>query len=156
MSPFPLSFLFFGVKTWWLERDNFTYGSDKNDLFVVGHYTQLVWHASHQLGCGLAFCKDAKPRPFYNYVCNYCPIGNHMQAIGHPYENGTSCSACPGHCKADKLCTNACPYGDLWVNCKDLAKTFKGWLCDTRTRKGIIRRKHCRATCLCEGKITFP
>ncbi|KAF2367958.1 Cysteine-rich secretory protein [Trinorchestia longiramus] len=147
---------FFAVKTWWLEKDNFTYGSEKNDLFVVGHYTQLVWHASHQMGCGLAFCKDAKPRPFYNYVCNYCPIGNHLQAIGHPYDRGPSCSACPGHCKADKLCTNACPFGDLWVNCKDLARTFKGWLCDSKTKKGIERRKHCRATCRCEGKITFP
>ncbi|KAK8745572.1 hypothetical protein OTU49_000268 [Cherax quadricarinatus] len=65
---------FFAVKTWWLEKDNFTYGGSKNDLFVVGHYTQMVWHASHQMGCGLAHCAHAKPKPFYNYVCNYCPM----------------------------------------------------------------------------------
>lgn len=65
---------FFAVKTWWLEKDNFTYGGNNNDLHVIGHYTQMVWHATHEVGCGLAYCAHAYPRPFYNYVCNYCPM----------------------------------------------------------------------------------
>ncbi|XP_071551268.1 cysteine-rich secretory protein 2-like [Panulirus ornatus] len=146
---------FFAVKTWWLEKDNFTYGG-KNDLYVIGHYSQMVWHTSHQLGCGLAFCHDAKPRPFYNYVCNYCPIGNFPDSLATPYERGAPCSACPGHCKAKRLCTNSCPYGDLWVNCKELDQAFHQWLCNTRTTEGLERLRHCRATCRCKGKITYP
>jgi hypothetical protein len=44
------------VKTWYSERDNFTYGSPNNDLHVVGHYTQMVWGATHRVGCGFARC----------------------------------------------------------------------------------------------------
>lgn len=147
---------FFAVKTWWLEKDNFTYGGSKNDLFVVGHYTQMVWHASHQMGCGLAHCAHAKPKPFYNYVCNYCPIGNYLQRLARPYDKGPPCSSCPSHCKAKRLCTNSCPYGDLWINCKELDLAFHTWLCHTKTKEGLERLRHCRATCLCKGKITYP
>jgi len=147
---------FFAAKTWWLERDNFTFGSSGNDLFVVGHYTQMVWHSSHQLGCGIAYCPNAKPLPFYNYVCNYCPIGNFLHSLGRPYSAGAPCQGCPGHCRARRLCTNACPYGDLWINCGDLARALRGWLCDTRTRQGLARRRNCQATCRCQGKIKFP
>lgn len=34
-------FRLFALKTWFLERHNFTYGSHRNDLDVVGHYTQV-------------------------------------------------------------------------------------------------------------------
>ncbi|XP_068226914.1 cysteine-rich secretory protein 2-like [Palaemon carinicauda] len=146
---------FFAVKTWWLEKDLFTYGGT-NDIFAVGHYTQMVWHSSHEVGCGLAFCANAKPKPFYNYVCNYCPIGNYLESLSKPYKSGTPCSDCPGQCKADKLCTNSCPYGDLWVNCKELDYAFHNWLCNTKTKEGRQRFRNCRATCLCKGKITFP
>ena len=67
------NYRFFAVKTWWLEKELFKYNGT-NDLFAVGHYTQLVWHSSHQLGCGLAFCPSKSKRPFFNYVCNYCPM----------------------------------------------------------------------------------
>jgi Cysteine-rich secretory protein family len=46
----------FAIKTWFLEKHNFTYGSPKNNLFEVGHYTQMVWAASHKVGCGFARC----------------------------------------------------------------------------------------------------
>ncbi|XP_055546084.1 cysteine-rich venom protein TEL1-like isoform X2 [Wyeomyia smithii] len=66
----------FALRTWFLERQNFTYGSHKNDLVAVGHYTQMVWAASHKVGCGLAKCARGGPtgKPYFNYVCNYCPI----------------------------------------------------------------------------------
>ncbi|KAG0730596.1 Cysteine-rich secretory protein 2 [Chionoecetes opilio] len=141
--------------TWWLEKDHFTYGGS-NDLKRVGHYTQLVWHSSHQLGCGLAHCTDARPTPFFNYVCNYCPIGNFPERIGRPYDSGSPCSGCQGKCKGRRLCTNSCPYGDLWMNCKALQRSVPGWLCDSRTKKGLERRRYCRATCKCKGKIVYP
>lgn len=77
-------FRLFALRTWFLERNNFTYGSHRNDLNVVGHYTQMVWAASHKVGCGLAKCASGGPKnkPFFNYVCNYCPMwvvsSNHL------------------------------------------------------------------------------
>ncbi|XP_042866363.1 cysteine-rich secretory protein 2-like [Penaeus japonicus] len=147
---------FFAVKTWWLEKDNFTYGGSNNDLHVIGHYTQMVWHATHEVGCGLAYCPHASPTPFYNYVCNYCPMGNYMHVLSTPYERGPPCSACPGHCKAKKLCTNSCPYGDIWINCKELNAAYHDWLCNTKTKEGLERFRYCRATCSCKDAITFP
>lgn len=36
----------------------------------------MVWAASHKVGCGLSKCARGGPRnkPFFNYVCNYCPM----------------------------------------------------------------------------------
>lgn len=69
-------FRLFAMQTWFIERHNFTYGSDRNFLHVIGHYTQMVNAATHKVGCGLTRCKSGGPRgkPFYNYVCNYCPM----------------------------------------------------------------------------------
>lgn len=133
---------FFAVKTWYLEKDNFTYGG-VNDIGVVGHYTQLVWYSSHKVGCGFHYCGHAKPRPYYNYVCNYCPIGNYPDRISKPYKKGKPCSGCEGACKYKKLCTNACPYGDLWMNCQELNATWHKWLCHGNSFD------QCKATCLC-------
>ena len=48
------------------------------DLHEIGHYTQLVWDASHKVGCGMGRChmakKDGGLREYFLYVCNYCPM----------------------------------------------------------------------------------
>nr|XP_023018446.1 cysteine-rich secretory protein 2-like isoform X1 [Leptinotarsa decemlineata] len=70
---------FFAVQTWWLEKNQFTYGRP-NNITIIGHYTQMVWAASHEVGCGIAKCyhygnyKHTKAKLYYNYVCNYCPM----------------------------------------------------------------------------------
>ncbi|CAG2060094.1 unnamed protein product [Timema podura] len=146
---------FFAIKTWFLERLNFTYGANHNDLEVVGHYTQLVWASSHRVGCGFAKCHrgGARGKPFYNYVCNYCPIGNFRERLGRPYKKGKPCSKCPGHCRLEKLCTNSCPSADLWANCRDLNSTWHTWLCNDHSTEGRDRHKYCKATCNCNNKI---
>ena len=51
------------------------------DLHEIGHYTQLVWDATHRVGCGVERCHMAAAeggrgalREYFLYVCNYCPM----------------------------------------------------------------------------------
>ncbi|XP_063700143.1 cysteine-rich venom protein-like [Culicoides brevitarsis] len=147
----------FAMQTWFIERHNFTYGSNRNHLHVVGHYTQMVNAATHKVGCGLTRCKSGGPRgkPFYNYVCNYCPIGNHPDRLGTPYMRGKPCSACPHACLSRdiRLCTNECNAADKLSNCKELYQRFPGWLCNEVTKEGLERHDNCKATCTCRGRI---
>lgn len=39
---------------------------------TCGHYTQLVWSATQEVGCGHAECEDGAQL----WVCNYSPPGN--------------------------------------------------------------------------------
>ncbi len=44
---------------------------DSSNVAQVGHYTQLVWRDSRQVGCGKAECQGR-----VIIVCNYSPPGN--------------------------------------------------------------------------------
>ena len=46
-------------------------GKCKND--VCGHYTQLVWSKTSEIGCGMAKCGNQEI-----WVCNYNPPGNYI------------------------------------------------------------------------------
>lgn len=41
---------------------------------VCGHYTQVVWRATTDIGCGQAVCPDNSQI----WVCNYTPQGNYV------------------------------------------------------------------------------
>jgi len=84
------------IKNWHSEVSAFTYGST-NDLYKVGHYTQVVNSNAMAIGCGYAYCPT---RYKHTYVCNYS-FG--QSNINEPYNDGDSCKDCPGHC-TDKLC----------------------------------------------------
>ena len=49
-----------------------------HDLHDIGHYTQLVWDATHKVGCGVDRChmelKGGRRQQYFLYVCNYCPM----------------------------------------------------------------------------------
>lgn len=142
---------FFAIKSWYDEREDFIFGNN-NHTAVVGHYTQLVWAASHKVGCGFAICGSSKTQIWYNYVCNYCPGGNYKSKLGKPYKKGKPCSDCPGKCSKN-LCLNPCFYINEYSNCDDLTSRIKN-----SCKKGSDYRNACRASCSCKNKIydKFP
>uniref|UniRef100_A0A8C7ZBJ8 SCP domain-containing protein n=1 Tax=Oryzias sinensis TaxID=183150 RepID=A0A8C7ZBJ8_9TELE len=75
------------------------YGVGSINGGVVGHYTQVVWCNSNQIGCAMAYCPNSTYK--YFYVCHYCPPGNYQ--LSRPYKSGPSCADCPSACE-NKLC----------------------------------------------------
>ncbi|NXN33385.1 PI16 inhibitor, partial [Nycticryphes semicollaris] len=75
---------------------------------MCGHYTQVVWASTHQIGCGSKFCEKIEgieTEDMYLLVCNYYPPGN-MKGR-KPYSEGPSCSQCPeGRVCVNSLCGN--------------------------------------------------
>lgn len=64
------------VDLWASEKEHFHPGIFPDisiDGEVVGHYTQIVWRNTEQLGCGGATGSDG----FYRLVCRYDPPGNY-------------------------------------------------------------------------------
>nr|XP_020497167.1 cysteine-rich venom protein TEL1-like [Labrus bergylta] len=100
------------IDSWYSEVKDWEYGVGSINDGVVGHFTQVVWYKSHELGCGLAYCPDSRFK--YFYVCHYCPAGNYN--LARPYKNGDSCADCPDNCD-NGLCTKPCPYNDNFGNC---------------------------------------
>ncbi|XP_022708242.1 cysteine-rich secretory protein 2-like [Varroa jacobsoni] len=99
----------FAIRVWDIEKHNFSYGGIRNNsIGLNGHYTQLVWASSNKVGCGYSPCQmkfQNTTRVFHNYVCNYCPIGNHPLTRDYPYKSGAPCASCPSSCRGGRLCS---------------------------------------------------
>lgn len=62
------------VDAWASERVN--YNHESNTCLsgkVCGHYTQLVWKNTTEVGCAVAICSDTQEQI---WVCRYLPAGN--------------------------------------------------------------------------------
>uniref|UniRef100_A0A8C5E1J7 SCP domain-containing protein n=1 Tax=Gouania willdenowi TaxID=441366 RepID=A0A8C5E1J7_GOUWI len=59
------------IQSWYDEEKNWRYGVGSVNGGEVGHFTQLVWYKSNQIGCAMAHCPNAGYK--YFYVCHYCP-----------------------------------------------------------------------------------
>ncbi|KAG9344634.1 hypothetical protein JZ751_010319 [Albula glossodonta] len=127
------------IQSWYDEVKDYRYGYGALNGAVVGHYTQLVWYRSNEIGCGVAYCPNSQYQ--YFYVCQYCPPGNYQYA--HPYKAGPPCGDCPNACD-HKLCTNPCPYIDKYSNCASLKSQY-GCSGDIGS--------WCPASCKCQNKI---
>jgi len=71
----------------------------------AGHYTQVVWAESEEIGCAVVYFKDTSAPLDYNnlVICNYASAGNFQGAV--MYQAGAACSACPtGYTCEDGLC----------------------------------------------------
>ena len=69
------------VQAWAAEAPSYDYAGNRcASGAVCGHYTQLVWRATKQVGCASARCTRNSPLPgfstWYLYVCDYAPPGN--------------------------------------------------------------------------------
>ncbi|EYB83174.1 hypothetical protein Y032_0341g3009 [Ancylostoma ceylanicum] len=85
---------------WWRELS--MYGVNAQMFFdsaiqqknTVNHFTQMIWHSSKGLGCGIHNCGK-----FFFVVCQYTPRGN---IIKEPiYLIGQPCGACPAGTTCD-------------------------------------------------------
>ncbi|HEX3771138.1 MAG TPA: CAP domain-containing protein [Polyangiaceae bacterium] len=86
-SSAPVSTAQQAVNGWAGEVACWTYGkfmsTDKCDMTCTtnmhsdgcGHYTQIVWRKTMQLGCGVATCMNGKATEDI-WICNYAPAGN--------------------------------------------------------------------------------
>ncbi|KAG2435288.1 hypothetical protein HXX76_007364 [Chlamydomonas incerta] len=55
----------------------YTYGAAQPaDWHAVGHFTQLLWAATSDLGCAAASCTDSDGQPAMMHVCRYYVPGN--------------------------------------------------------------------------------
>ena len=69
---------------WYNEIDDYTYsviGSPENANVMIGHYTQMIWSSTTEVGIGKA--TSASGREFV--AARYSPPGNYIGAF--PYEN---------------------------------------------------------------------
>ena len=61
------------VDKWASEKASYDYASNECTAETCGHYTQLVWRSTTQLGCAIAVCNDTHEQV---WVCHYQPAGN--------------------------------------------------------------------------------
>jgi pathogenesis-related protein 1 len=60
------------VQDWYNEINNYDFSRGESaNGGVVGHFTQVVWRETTQIGCGVAICGGDEM-----LVCNYAPRGN--------------------------------------------------------------------------------
>jgi len=92
----------YAVDSWYSEVEYMT--SDLVDSFVpddasgvIGHYTQVVWADTYEVGCGAIHYSDKHGTTTYpqtkKYVCNYGPNGNWLNS--QVYESGSTATNCP-------------------------------------------------------------
>ncbi|XP_074847498.1 cysteine-rich venom protein helothermine-like [Carettochelys insculpta] len=142
-SSFPKSWSS-ALQGWFSERAFFMFGIAPTFLSaVIGHYTQMAWYKSHEIGCAVAFCPNQILYKYY-YVCHYYPEGNLIGQIFTPYKRGDPCDDCPDACD-NGLCTNPCCYEDKFANCPLLKILY--------TCKHPFILKYCVNSCQCTTEI---
>lgn len=91
------------VQNWADEAPFYTYSTNSCSGVTCGHYTQMVWRAATQVGCGIALC-SASSNPFdppfdiypwYFVVCQYNTIQNGSRPYLCDYDgNGSTTDLC--------------------------------------------------------------
>ncbi|KAI8577656.1 hypothetical protein K450DRAFT_282434 [Umbelopsis ramanniana AG] len=63
------------VSAWYNEEKNYDY-SKPGFSSSTGHFTQVVWVSTTQIGCGVKKCSNQGNAPIY--TCSYAPPGNYL------------------------------------------------------------------------------
>lgn len=67
-------------KSWYSEKKLYTYGKfGVGNWHEIGHYTQMIWKNTKQIGVGVAICRNGA----LMVVASYYPAGNYMEQ--YPY-----------------------------------------------------------------------
>ncbi|XP_070531985.1 uncharacterized protein [Ptychodera flava] len=91
------------IYAWFSEYDFYDYDTMTCEPGkLCGHYTQVAWAQSYQVGCGIQDCGL-----WHVTTCNYRPAGNSPGR--QPYQSGYVCGQCPSPswCE-DRLCNPEC------------------------------------------------
>ncbi|KAL5103460.1 Peptidase inhibitor 16 [Taenia crassiceps] len=92
---------------WWNEGYSFNYEVNSCQEAMCGHYLQMVWGSTMQIGCAVKLCDKVHEGPqtkSYVLVCSYTPGGRVGGML--PYIKGEFCSACPNGTRCYKrLCS---------------------------------------------------
>lgn len=66
-----------GASMWYDEKKLYRPGTVFSaSQMKAGHYTQMVWRSSDQIGAGMAVCRTGRYKGWTILVCNYAPPGN--------------------------------------------------------------------------------
>ena len=62
------------MQDWYSEVTSYDFATGQStDGQAVGHFTQVIWASTTELGCGIARCGGQDI-----FVCNYSPPGNYV------------------------------------------------------------------------------
>lgn len=73
-----------GIEAWGDEREEYDFGRGRFSK-GTGHFTQLVWKATSDVGCGGRWCGEGKG---WYLVCEYWPAGNVVDGDGGRFVEG--------------------------------------------------------------------
>jgi hypothetical protein len=102
------------VKAWFNEKAGYDFPNAQcTPGAVCGHYTQVVWDTTAEIGCGVKTCATVQNKSGMQnaqiFVCDYFPGGNYGGAA--PFDVGPACTTCSNTakwCDSDGLCTSDC------------------------------------------------
>ncbi|KAF7692002.1 hypothetical protein HF521_010969 [Silurus meridionalis] len=89
------------ITEWHSEVANYNYSSGSGNGKPIGHYTQVVWFGSYQVGCGVAKCGGA-----YFYDCHQSMhLCQHYSNCKELKENAPCYPDLKLYCEAECFCT---------------------------------------------------
>lgn len=109
------------MQLWYDEVEYYDYATGDCSTWPCGHYTQIVWSSSREIGCAWAYCSNMTKSDIINanyLVCNYGPTGNYVGQ--KPYKTGQACTTCAtGQFWCDNgLCRRDCTRQNTKCTCE--------------------------------------